>query len=103
MIDVHVGRIAARGRTLANPVLDHLLWKAKGDWLMAARAVRSELDVRLPYGAWPSSLAQYLQHWVTEMSEAEARINMLVMVDNEITSSGLVELPHRPQTSTKGR
>ena len=86
MIDVRIGRAAATGRTLANPMLDRLLRKAKGDWLMAAKAVRSTLDVRLSHGAWPTSLAQYLQHWVTEMSEAEASIDMLVMVDTELTS-----------------
>ncbi len=94
MIDVHVGRVAAQGRTLASPVLDRLLLKAKRDWLTAAKGIRATLDNRVKLGIWPESLAQRLQHWVDQMEEAEISINELVMVDTEFTrwrDSGALE------------
>ncbi len=94
MIDVRVGRVATRGRTLASPELDQNLLRAKMDWLLAARELWFALKAGVVRGAWPVVLSAKLQHWVTQMSEAEARINELVMVDIQLSRLGL--------TSTKG-
>ncbi len=95
MIDVHVSRTASGGRTLANPELDHNLLRAKMDWLLAVRELRATLDAQVIRGAWPVAISAKLQHWVTQVSEAEARINELVMVDIRLSRLGLI--------STKGR
>ena len=95
MIDINVSRTARGGRTLANPELDQNLLRAKMDWLLAVRELRATLDAQVIRGAWPVVISAKLQHWVTQVSEAEARINELVMVDIRLSRLGLI--------STKGR